>query len=63
MGIVLGSYVHGKDPVSFLRRFKTEVAKALESFVEKEDEFIKQVMLQVNMNRHPEYVFLSETFW
>ena len=28
----------------FLFRFKDEVAKVLETFVEKEDEFIKQVM-------------------
>lgn len=28
----------------FLFRFKAEVEKALESFVEKEDDFIKQVM-------------------
>lgn len=37
------------DPLNdhslFLFRFKDEVAKALESFVEKEDEFIKQVTL------------------
>lgn len=36
-----------------LCRFKTEVAKALESFVEKEDEFIKQVMLQENFCQRP----------
>lgn len=28
----------------FLLRFKAELANVLESFVEKEDEFIKQVM-------------------
>lgn len=30
--------------VLFFSRFKDEVKKALESFVEKEDEFIKQVI-------------------
>lgn len=30
-------------------RFKNEVANALESFVEKEDEFIKQVTQQTNL--------------
>lgn len=33
-----------KDHYLFLFRFKAEVAKALESFVEKEDEFIKEVI-------------------
>lgn len=45
----------------FIFRFKTEVANVLESFVEKEDEYIKQVMQKhftfthsdCNLAQHP----------
>lgn len=39
--------------VCFFFRFKGEVKKALESFVEKEDEFIKQVMQQQTVFNEP----------